>query len=342
MTGSADSGPMSLSLGLLGYGAWGRNVARVAASTPGARLVAVADLDEARRAEAAARHAGIEVFRDDVALLNRPGLDAVLIATHAASHAELVVRAAERRLHVFVEKPLGLNAEEARRAAAATSELDLRLQVGHLLRYHPAVEVLLDVAQRELGTLRCVACQRLNFGAVRRDENVLFSLGPHDLSLMLALFGCMPETVTAQGAAFVRPGVEDLAFVTLRFPGGGIGQMHLSWLDPHKVRRVTVVGEEGMAVFDDMEPREKVRVYDQAVVPPDPWVYGENLSLRYGEIRIPPCSPQEPLAAELAHFVRCVAEGTTPRTSAEEGVRVVEILDAAQRSLRLGGAPQEI
>jgi predicted dehydrogenase len=157
---------------------------------------------------------------------------------------------------------------------------------------------------------------------------------------MLALFGERPASVAAQGADFVRRGVEDLAFVTLRFPNGGIGQMHLSWLDPHKVRRLTVVGERKMAVFDDMEPREKVRVYDQGVdLPAGYSVYGENLSLRSGEIRVPPFAATEPLSVEIAHFVSCVSRGEKPRTGGEEGILVVDVLDAAQRSLRSGGSP---
>jgi predicted dehydrogenase len=149
-------------------------------------------------------------------------------------------------------------------------------------------------------------------------------------------------SVAAQGAAFVRKGVEDLAFVTLRFPSGGIGQMHLSWLDPHKVRRVTVVGEKKMAVLDDMEPREKVRVYDQGVDPNGYWVYGENLALRSGEIRIPSFPATEPLSLEIAEFVRCVAEKAPPRVGGAEGIRVVDVLAAAEESMRAGGRPVEL
>jgi len=331
---------MTVGLGCLGFGSWGRNVARVAASTGGARLVAIAEAQPARREEAKARHPGVEIIADDRELLARSDVDAVLIATDALSHARLVEAAARAGKQVFVEKPLALDAASARAAAEAAARAGVLLQVGHLLAYHPAVELLLRVAREELGPIRCVAAQRLNFGAVRRDENVLFSLGPHDLSVMLALFGARPESVAASGAAFVRPGVEDLAFVTLRFPSGGIGQMHLSWLDPHKVRRLTVVGERKMAVFDDMEPREKVRIYDQGVdLPPGYAVYGENLSLRSGEIRVPAFPPNEPLSVEIAHFVACVRERRTPRTPAAEGILVVEILEAAQRSMRSGGAP---
>jgi predicted dehydrogenase len=332
-------------LGCLGYGLWGRNVARVAASTAGARLVAIAEPRSERRDEIPARLPGVEVMADADALLARDDIEAVLIATDAATHAELVARAAGAGKHVFVEKPLALDPASAREAAAAAEKAGRLLQVGHLMRYHPAVELLTEVARDELGEIRCVAAQRLNFGTVRADENVLFSLGPHDLSIMLQLFGAAPESVAAQGGAFVREGVEDLCFVTLRFPGGRLGQMHLSWLDPHKVRRVTVVGERKMAVFDDMEPREKVRIHDTAVESPDGggfWTYGENLSLRTGDIRIPAFQGREPLAVELAHFVRCVAENRVPRTGAAEGIAVVDVLAAAQESMRAGGVPVQL
>jgi len=327
-------------LGALGYGTWGRHVARVADATTGARLVAIAEADEARRRVATARHPGVAIHADAREVLARPDVDAVLIATDAAGHAALVEAAAAAGKHVLVEKPLALSVAEGRRAVDAAAKGGVLLQVGHLMRYHPAVEVLLRVARAELGPIRCVAAQRLNFGQLRTDENVVFSLGPHDLSIMLELFGEMPVSVAAQGAAFVRDGVEDLAFVTLRFPKGGIGHLHLSWLDPHKVRRLTVVGERKMAVFDDMEPREKVRVHDSAVEAPNgTWVYGENLALRTGDIFIPNFPATEPLAVELAHFVDCVRKGRPPRTGGEEGIRVVAILAAAQESMRSGGVP---
>jgi len=327
-------------LGSLGYGTWGRHVARVADATPGARLVAIAEADERRRNAAAGRHPGVAVCADAREVLTRKDVDAVLIATDAAGHAALVEAAAAAGKHILVEKPLALSVPEARRAVEAAAQKGVLLQVGHLLRYHPAVEVLLRVARAELGRIRCVAAQRLNFGQLRTDENVVFSLGPHDLSIMLELFGEAPVSVAAQGAAFVREGVEDLAFLTLRFPGGGIGHLHLSWLDPHKVRRLTVVGERKMAVFDDMEPREKVRVFDSAVEAPNgTWVYGENLSLRTGDIFLPSFPATEPLAVEIAHFVDSVRNGRPPRTGGEEGIRVVEILAAAQESMRSGGTP---
>ena len=329
-------------LGCLGYGAWGRNVARAAAGVPGATLVAIAETDREARDRAAGRHPGVQVVGAAGDLLARPDIDAVLIATGAASHPALVEQSAAAGKHVLVEKPLALDSASARQAVIAAGKAGVVLQVGHLLRYHPAVDVLLRVAREELGPIRSVAAQRLNFGSVRSDENVLFSLGPHDLSIMLELFGEAPVAVAAHGAAFVRERIEDLAFVILRFPNGGIGQMHLSWLDPHKTRRLTVVGERNMAVFDDMEPREKVRVYDLGVEMHDYAVYGENLSMRTGDIRIPHYQASEPLGVEIAHFVECVRENRTPRTPGAEGVAVVEILEAAQRSMRDGGAPVDL
>jgi len=327
-------------LGLLGFGAWGRNVARVAASTPGARLVAIADPEATRRSEATIRHPGVAVLESDRELIARADVDAVLIASSATTHADLAIRATAAGKHVLVEKPFALDPGTAREMADAAATAGVRMQVGHLLRYHPAAELLLDIARKELGPIRSAAAQRLNFGRVRHDENVLFSLGPHDLSLMLQLFDARPESVSAQGAAFVREGVEDLCFVTLRFPSGGIGQLHLSWLDPHKVRRLTVVGERRMAVFDDMEPSEKIRIYDQGFEADGSYsVYGENLAHRTGGIRIPPFTATEPLAVEIAEFVGCVADSREPRTPAADGVVVTEVLHAAQRSMRSGGGP---
>jgi len=330
-------------LGVLGYGAWGRNVARVAGATDGARLVAIADTNPSQLAKAQARHPHVDLHADHEKLLHPRDIDAVIIATSAPTHPEVALLAAAHGKHMLVEKPFALDPESAHRIATAAEEARLLLQVGHLLRYHPAVDVLCDVARSDLGTIRCVAAQRLNYGRVRTDENVLFSLGPHDLSVMLQLFGAPPVSVAAHGAAYVRPGIEDLCFVTLRFPNGGIGQMHLSWLDPHKVRRITVVGDKGMAVFDDMAPREKVRVYDQGFDGNGAsGVYGENLAHRTGAIHIPPFAPTEPLAVEIADFVACIAERRGPRANALEGIAVTEILAAAESSMRAGGNPVQL
>jgi len=191
-----------------------------------------------------------------------------------------------------------------------------------------------------LGRLFYLYGLRLNLGQVRQDENALWSFGPHDVSVALYLLGDMPVRVAAQGRCYLQPQVEDVVFVTLEFQSGVMAHVQLSWLDPHKVRKLTVVGSKKMVVFDDMEPREKLRVYDKGVErPPEYMSYGEALTIREGDIFIPKIPNVEPLAVELRHFVRVARGAEAPRTGAEDGVRVVRVLEAASRSLAAGGAP---
>ena len=181
---------------------------------------------------------------------------------------------------------------------------------------------------------------RVNLGQVRADENALWSFGPHDVSVALYLLGEQPVQVAAQGHGYIRAGVEDVVFLTMRFQSGVLGHVHLSWLDPYKERRLTVVGASKMAVFDDMEPREKLRIFDKGVDrPPEYRSYGESLTIREGDIYIPRIPNVEPLSAELAHFVRVARGSEAPRAAADDGVRVVRVLEAATRSLAAGGAP---
>jgi predicted dehydrogenase len=216
--------------------------------------------------------------------------------------------------------------------------------VGHLLLYHPGVRYLKQaVADGVLGDLLYIYSQRVNLGKVRRDENALWSFAPHDLSVVLHLMGQEPVDVAARGSAFLQPGVEDVVFVDLRFPGGQTAHVHVSWLDPHKLRKFTVVGTQKMIVFDDMEASEKIKVYDKGVDRAGQVVsYGDALTVRSGDILIPKISLQEPLRLECQHFIECVRERRKPLTDGLDGLRVVKVLDAAQRSLARGGAPVAI
>src|SRR5207245_5874451 len=207
--------------------------------------------------------------------------------------------------------------------------------------FHPAVELLRAlVRQGELGKLFYLYGLRVNLGQVRADENALWSFGPHDVSMALYLLDDQPTRVAAQGRSYLQPGVEDVVFLTMEFASGILAHVQLSWLDPHKERKLTVVGAKKMVVFDDMEPREKLRIYDKGVDrPPEYGSYGESLAIREGDIFIPKIPNIEPLAAELGHFVRVARGAEPPRAGAEDGVRVVRVLDAATRSLAAGGAP---
>jgi predicted dehydrogenase len=262
-------------------------------------------------------------------------LEAVVIATPVPTHYELAKQALEAGKHVLVEKPPAMRAEEMDELVALSADRDLVLMPGHLLLYHPGVLKLKELIDGgELGEVLCVYGNRQNLGIVRANENALWSLGVHDLSVILYLLDEEPEVATAQGRDFLQEGVEDVVFCYLRFPSGKIAHMHLSWLDPHKMRRLTVVGRDKMAVFDDMELDRKVTIYDKA-----PWkraeTYGE-WQTRSGDIFIPKIATSEPLRLECEHFLRLVDGDGDRQKVARDGAMVVRALERLTDSLRVG------
>jgi predicted dehydrogenase len=333
-----------IGVAVVGTGDWGANLVRNFANLAGARLVAVCDADAQRLAKTAGQYPGVEALADVAAVAARDDIQGVVVAASAVNHYPIACTLLEAGKDVYVEKPLTLevgHAEELVRLARAGGRI---LMVGHLLLYHPGVQYLKKlVTTGDLGDLLYIYCQRVNLGKVRRDENALWSFAPHDLSVVLHLVGQEPIDVVARGSAFLQPDVEDVVFVDLRFPGGKLAHVHVSWLDPHKLRKFTVVGSQKMVVFDDMEASEKIRIYDKGVdrggqvVP-----YSDALTVRSGDILIPKISLQEPLKLECQHFVDCVRERKQPLTDGLDGLRVVKVLDAAQRSLKAGGAPVAI
>jgi len=266
--------------------------------------------------------------------------DAVVVATPAASHAELARLAIERNLPVLVEKPFALSSTDARAVVELSAARGVPVVVGHLLVFHPAVERLKEMTRGgELGDVFYLYSQRVNLGQVRPDENALWSFGPHDISVALELLGERPLRVSAIGKSFLQPGIEDVVFMTMEFASGAMAHVQMSWLDPRKERRLTVVGSRRMVVLDDMEPREKLRIYDKGVErPPEYASYGESLAIREGDITIPRVPNVEPLSAELRHFTRVARGEESPRVDGRDGLLVVEILEAASRSLAASGA----
>ncbi|HTR22243.1 MAG TPA: Gfo/Idh/MocA family oxidoreductase [Gemmatimonadales bacterium] len=328
-----------LKLGVVGAGAWGKNHVRTAAALADAELAAVCDTAEPVRKSVARQFPSAFVTDQLDALLER--VDAVIVASPAARHAEHARRAIGAGRPCLVEKPFALNVADAEAVAGAAAAANVPVLAGHLLLFHPAVEALRAMVQKgDLGSLYYLYGLRVNLGQVRADENALWSFGPHDVSVALHLLDAAPVRVSATGHAYLQPGVEDVVFLMMEFASGVIAHVQMSWLDPHKERKLTVVGSTKMVVFDDMQPREKLRIYDKGVNRPlDYASYGESLTLREGDIFIPKIPTVEPLAAELGHFVR-VARGTEPpRAGAADGVRVVRVLEAASRSLQQGGAP---
>ena len=319
-------------VGVVGLGYWGPNLARNFDELAGAELRWVCDSSEVARARWSAAFARARVAADLGELLDDPELDAVAVATHVPAHAELALRVLEGGKHCFVEKPLAVSTAEAERVVDAARELDRVLMVGHLLEYHPGVDKLKELAAAgELGAIRYLYSNRLNLGRLRADENALWSLGAHDVSVVLRLAGEEPYECRAVGESYMREGVEDVVFCYLRFPSGVVAHLHLCWLDPHKERRLTVVGSKRMATFDDMEIERKVTVYDKGF-DQDFSSYGEYI-MRSGDIWSPRVSNEEPLRIECRHFVECVRSGAQPRSDGEAGLRVVRVLEALQRSL---------
>lgn len=328
-----------LKLGVVGAGTWGRNHVRTAASLADAELAAVCDTDAQVRGRLQRQYPGAHVTGDLADLLAR--VDAVVIASPAATHARIALQCVEAGKPCLVEKPFALSTRDAEAVARAGSGRGVPVLAGHLLVFHPAVERLRSLVQEgELGRIYYLYGLRVNLGQVRADENALWSFGPHDVSVALYLLGEAPVRVAAHGKSYLQPKVEDVVFLTMEFGSGVLTHVQLSWLDPHKERKLTVVGAKKMVVFDDMEAREKLRIYDKGVErPPEYGSYGEALSIREGDIFIPKIPNVEPLAAELGHFVRVARGAEPPRASAQDGVGVVRVLEAATRSLAAGGAP---
>jgi predicted dehydrogenase len=319
-------------IGVAGLGYWGPNLARNFAAIPGCELAWCCDASEQQRARWAPAFPGARFTADLQDLLDDPELDAVVLATPVPTHGPLAERVLAAGKHCFVEKPLAYSVAEAEAAVAAARRAERILMVGHLLVYHPGVSKLEEIsAAGELGEIHYIYSNRLNLGKLRADENALWSLGAHDVSVVLHLAGEEPELVEARGESYMRNPVEDVVFCFLRFPSGLAAHLHLSWLDPHKTRSFTLVGSKKMATFDDMELERKVTVYDKGF-DQDVRSYGEYIT-RAGDIHSPAIGNREPLRLECEHFVECIREGRTPRSDGEAGLRVVRVLEALQRSL---------
>lgn len=328
-------------LAVIGAGYWGPNLIRNFSQLPACELKAIADLEEENLKKISSSYRKVRRTSETEEVFEAREIDAVVIATTAETHYELVKKALEKGKDVFVEKPLALRVEEGRELVQLARERDRVLMVGHLLLYHPGVRKLREyVESGELGDIYYIYSTRVSLGQVRKSENALWSFAPHDVSMVMHLLNEKPERVTATGESYLRQGIFDVAFIGLHFPDKKLAHIHVSWLDPHKIRKITLVGSKKMAVFDDMESAEKIRLYDKGVdYRPAFASYPEFLSLRIGDIQIPKVETTEPLRVECEHFIQCVRDRKRPLSDGENGLEVLEVLDAAQRSLDRGGEP---
>jgi predicted dehydrogenase len=331
-------------IGVIGFGYWGPKHARNFHELPGAQLQMVADINQERLCQVQAMYPWVTCTRDCRELLESD-VEAVVVATPVSTHYQIAKEALLRGKHVLVEKPMTANVREARELVETAEAQHRILMVGHTYQYSPAVAFLREYIQSgELGEIYYVDANRLNLGLFQPDVSALWDLAPHDLSILLWLLGENPLTVSARGAARITPPYHDVVYVEMMFPGNILAHIHVSWLDPCKVRRVTVVGSKKMVVFDDMAESEKVRIYDKAAVCTAEENHSNGWPVRYhnGNVIIPSIPNTEPLKLECQHFLDCIASGQRPDSDGRMGLRVVTILEAAARSLNNGGDRQSL
>ncbi len=332
-----------INVAVVGAGAWGKNHIRVFSELPNVRLKYVCDNDPPKLASVRKAHPQSQTVENLNPILQDPEVRGVVVASSAISHYSLSKEILLAGKDVLVEKPMALNEKDAEEMLEIAEKKDRILMVGHLLIYHSVVDRLKEmISSGELGKIHYIYTQRVNLGVIRQDENALLSFAPHDLSVILHLIEEKPVVVSAHGESYIQNGIEDVVFLSLRFSDGKMANVHLSWLDPHKLRKITIVGSRKMAVFDDMEASEKLKIYDKGVRSPSYDTYGEYLSLRFGDITIPNVKMVEPLRAEAEHFIHCIESRGGPKTDGRDGLEVVRILIAAQESLKKKGVPVNV
>jgi len=335
-----------IKVGVIGCGYWGPKLARNFHALDESDLVWVSDLRQDRLDHLKGLYPQVRTTKDYRDLL-ASDVDAIVVATPVSTHHSLATEALRAGKHVLIEKPIAASVREAEEIVAEGERQDRVVMVGHTFEYNPAVEAIKTiVASGELGEIYYVNGTRVNLGLFQPDINVVWDLAPHDVSILLFVLGLDPEQVSARGSVYVQrnKGIHDVAYLTFYFPNGVLADVRVSWLDPCKIRRYTVVGSEKMLVYDDIEPENKILIYDKGVeVPPYSDTEEEfHLSYRYGDVVPYPVNWAEPLKGECQHFLDCIQEGKEPRSSGRVGLKVVKVLEAAQRSLLNGGLREDI
>jgi len=331
-------------IGIVGCGYWGSKHLRVFSALPGCNVQALCDANPELLERAAGAYEPELATTNIEELLSGP-VDAVVIATPARTHFRLAQAALQADKHVLVEKPFTATSSEGLELVQLADEREMTLMVGHTFVYNPAVLFLKELLERRhLGDLYYVHTARLNFGLLQPDVDVVWDLAPHDLSIILHLLGQEPIAVGARGSAHINPSLKEVAHMDLQFPEGVAAHVHMSWLDPCKVRRLTLVGSERMAIYDDMSPGEMVRIYNKSVklTTSNGSPVHHPVEYAFGDISIPYIADQEPLRNEGEHFLHCIRSGDRPRSDGRAGLQVVRILETVEKSLYNGGVMEPL
>lgn len=329
-----------LRVGVVGCGYWGPNLIRNFTQLAGSEVLSCSDLREERLVHMRTLYPHVRTEKDHRAVIQDERIDIIVIATPPRTHFKLALEALEAGKHVFVEKPLSLSAVEAETMIAKARKRNLKLMVGHTFIYTAAVNKIKELIESgELGEIYYISTTRVNLGLFQDDINVVWDLAPHDVSILNYILGSSPESVSAMGHSYIQGGLEDVAFLTFRYPGSILAHLHVSWLNPNKIRSTTVVGSKKMLVYDDVSSLEKIRIYDKGVtVQPHYDTFGEfQLSYRFGDIYIPKLDDTEPLKTECQHFLDCIEKDMEPRSGGEHGLAVVRVIEASIESLKQSG-----
>lgn len=331
-----------IKIGVVGCGYWGPNLIRNFRSLPDCSLKVMCDIDIERLSHLSTLYPEVEGTDDFKHMLNGVGLDGVVVATAVKSHFSMAKASLLAGKHVFIEKPMASSSAECEELVELAAKKGRVLMAGHTFLYSPAVRKIKQIVDSgDIGEIRYICARRLNLGLFQKDINVTWDLAPHDISIIQHIMGEQPVLVNCRGSANITPGIEDVTTMTLSFSKQRSAIIHSSWLDPRKVREMTIVGSKRMIVYDDVAPLEKIRIFDARVeVPPHYDTFAEfQYAYHYGDMYAPYIKQEEPLKTECQHFVDCIKNGTAPLTDGRQGLDLVRILEASSESLRLGGAP---
>jgi predicted dehydrogenase len=332
----------TINVGVVGCGYWGPNLVRNFRSLPDCNLKMMSDLSEQRLAHLKTLYPEVEGVTDFRHLLNGSGLDAIVVATAVKTHFPLAKASLTAGKHTFIEKPMAMSSAECEELIDIARRKGLVLMVGHTFLYSPAVKKIKEIVELgDIGEIRYICARRLNLGLFQKDINVAWDLAPHDISIALYIMGEMPTVVNCRGSAHVTPGIEDVTSMCLTFPKQRTAIIHSSWLDPRKVREMTIVGSRRMIVYDDVTQLEKIRIFDARVErPPHYDTFAEfHYAYHYGDMYAPYIKQEEPLKSECQHFLDCIRDGNRPLTDGQQGLELVRILEASSDSLKRNGAP---
>ncbi|HVR35242.1 MAG TPA: Gfo/Idh/MocA family oxidoreductase [Methylomirabilota bacterium] len=334
-----------ISVGVVGCGYWGPNLIRNFRTQPDCRLKMICDLSEERLRHLRSLYPEVEGSRDFGQMLNGARLDAVVIATSVNQHHKMAKASLQAGKHTFIEKPMASSAAECEELIEIARRKGLVLMIGHTFLYSAPVRKIKEIVTNgDIGDIRYINSRRLNLGLFQKDINVVWDLAPHDISIILYIMDGLPLNVNCSGNAHITPGVEDVTSMCLNFERDRFATIQNSWLEPRKVREMTIVGSKRMIVYDDVQPLEKIKIYDARVdTPPHYDTFAEfHYAYHYGDVYAPHVKQEEPLKTECAHFLDCIRTGSTPITSGDRGLELVRILEASDVSLRRGGAPVDM